>query len=94
MCNTVSIFDIPLASKDEMAKDSEVFILSVCGADKTQSSDKYRFYAYKRTIAKMSVKSEFHLSTLPPTSDAAHLHPLRVFLEVQNCAWQLSLSLR
>lgn len=67
-----------------VAKVGEAFIISVYGAHKTQSLDKYRFHAYKRTIAMMSVKSEFQLSTLPPPSDAARLHSLRVFLQVQN----------
>lgn len=84
MCNKVSVFDNPAASKDEVAKAGEVFLLSVYGADKTQTLDKYRFYAYKRTVAKMSLKSEFQLSTLPPTSDAARWHSFRVFLQVQN----------
>ena len=66
MCDTVSIFDNPEASTDGVAKAGDIIILSVYGTSKTNCLGIYRFYAYKRAIAKMPVKSMFRLSTLPP----------------------------
>lgn len=48
MCDTVYVFDDPETSKDEVAKTGEAFLLSLYGADKTQTLDKYRYYVNSR----------------------------------------------
>ena len=80
----MSIFANPEASINQVTEAGEIFRLSVYGGNKPNSLDKHRFYAYKRAVAKMSVKSKFHLSTLPPTTDAARLHSVRVLQQVKN----------
>ena len=84
LCNTVSVFDNKEASKDDVAKAGETFLLSLYGAERIETLDRYRLHAYKRTVAKMSLKSAFQLSSLSPTSDAACLHSFRVFYQVQH----------
>ena len=84
LCDTVSVFDNPEASTDEVAKAGDIIILSVYGTNKTNCLGIYSFYAYKRVIANMPVKSMFRLSILLPTTDVAPLHLLMVFLQVHT----------
>ena len=79
----MNVFLKSTSSYDEVAEAGEKFLLALYGAANFESLNKYRSVAYKRGVAKMKITNQFKLETLPPTSEAAKQHSLRVYLQVQ-----------
>ena len=71
------------ATREEICFAGEEIMLVICGATKREKSmDDLRLVNYyKKLEGKSAIKPEL----LGPTSDATHLHSLRVYLQVQ--AW-------
>ena len=49
----------------------EEYLLTLYGAEKFETLNKYRHVAYKRGVAKKAVSGSFQLATLPPTCTSA-----------------------
>lgn len=82
---TVSVFNDSRAEHDDIAKAGEAFVLQIYKKSGLKLDlDELRFYLYKQTVAKQSIKDNFKLSTLPPTKDATRQHSFRVYLQVQR----------
>ena len=84
--DTVSVYNNPGSSLDQLSAAGEIFLLHLYGFPKAGTLDKARYAMYKRTIARQPLTSKFDLATLPPTSASSRLHFARVYLQVQ--AWR------
>lgn len=79
----VSIFNNPQANPDEIASAGEAFVLNLYNKSELDVDlDELRYYMYKQTVAKQSIKDNFQLSSLPPTKDATRQHSYRAYLQV------------
>jgi hypothetical protein len=54
------------------------------GGKNTVSLDKLRYQLYAKKIVGLALKTDFELSTLPPTSEAASHHSLRAYYACQE----------
>lgn len=82
--HTVSVFNDSDATKDQIAVAGEAFIIALYGKSKNKTLDEYRYYMYHQYTAKKSLKANFDLASLPPTSAAASQHSFRVYHQVQT----------
>lgn len=80
----VKIFNQKNASKFEIAKAGEKFILVLYGNEKCPTLDDLRFQMYRKKISTLDLHSKFDLTTLPPTTAAAMQHSYRVYYQVQT----------
>lgn len=72
------------SSKDTIATNGERFVLLLYGLSKFSNLNEARYYSFTRITKKSSLKSDFELAKLPPTSEACHQHLFRVYLQVQS----------
>ena len=71
------------SSKDDIAASGEVFYLKLYGAT-AKTLDRQIYLMYLKSIKGSSLKTEFSLESLPPTSAAAKHHSYRVYHTVQQ----------
>uniref|UniRef100_A0A1Y1M0B6 Uncharacterized protein n=1 Tax=Photinus pyralis TaxID=7054 RepID=A0A1Y1M0B6_PHOPY len=71
------------SSRDELLENGEKFILELYGLGKYSNLNESRYFKFTSITAKSSLRSNFDLVKLPPTSSAAHQHLLRVYLQIQ-----------
>jgi hypothetical protein len=64
-------------------KDGERFLLAMYGLSTYSSLNEARYFRFIRLTSKSSLRSNFDLAKLSPTSEAAYQHLLRVYLQVQ-----------
>ena len=72
------------SSKDDIAASGEVFYLKLYGATTAKTLDRQRYLLYHKSIKASSLKTEFSLESLPPTSAAAKHYSYRVYHTVQQ----------
>jgi len=77
-------FQNPESAYDVISKAGEKFLLRLYGATHETTLDDLRFSLYVKATAKLALTFKFSLASLPPTSDAARQHSLRVYLQVQS----------
>ncbi|KAK3917801.1 Protein lin-54-like protein [Frankliniella fusca] len=80
----VKTFLTPGQSQDAVASACETLLLSLYGCSSISTLNQARYFLYKRTIARQSVRAKFELASLPPTTEAARQHSLRTYLQVQE----------
>ena len=80
----MDVFMRASSSHDDVPSAGERFLLTLNGADKFATLNKYRHVAYKRVVASTSLSISFQLSRIRPTSAAARQHPFRVYLQIQE----------
>lgn len=81
----ISIFKNPTTEKADVIKNGEQFLLHLYGKRKNiQTLDALRFLKYTNLTARQSLTRNFELATLPPTSDSAKYHCMRVYCQVQQ----------
>lgn len=73
------------ASKEELRINGECFILNLCGVQRYSNLNEARYFMFTKMTRRSKLRSNFDLAKLPPTSEAAHEHLFRVYLQVQ--AW-------
>ena len=83
LAKTVTVFNIPEADTEDIAKAGEDFLLALYGASTSQSLDDFRLTAFKKN-AKKPTNRVFQMASLPPTSAAARQHSLRTYCQVQQ----------
>ncbi|KAF4531641.1 hypothetical protein B566_EDAN006572 [Ephemera danica] len=71
------------AEKSDIIKSGEKFMLALYNSSES-TLDSARYHAYQKKVSSSNITAEFKLATLPPTSDAAAQHSLRVYLQVQQ----------
>lgn len=71
------------ASRDDLIENGEKFILELYGLSKYSNLNEARYFKFTSITKKSTLKSNFDLIKLPPTSEGAHQHLLRVYLQVQ-----------
>lgn len=71
------------SSRDELLENGEKFILELYGLSKYSSLNESRYFKFTKITTKSTLQSNFDIVKLPPTSEAAHQHLLRVYLQVQ-----------
>lgn len=85
---SVSIFYKENASKKELVKVGEKFIMALYGGAvknlKAENLDELRFKIYTQKITVVALDSKFDLSSLPPTTAAATQHIFRVYHQIQT----------
>ncbi|KAE8737639.1 hypothetical protein FOCC_FOCC016896, partial [Frankliniella occidentalis] len=86
LLQTVSVFNNPSATREQIAAAGEEFFVALYGGKKGAGLNRTRYLAYKKMVARKKLTAKFVLESLPPTADAAHQHSYRVFLQVQ--AWR------
>ncbi|KAE8740861.1 hypothetical protein FOCC_FOCC013607 [Frankliniella occidentalis] len=86
LLQTVSVFNNPSATREEIAAAGEEFFVALYGGKKGAGLNRTRYLSYKKMVARKKLTAKFVLESLPPTADAAHQHSYRVFLQVQ--AWR------
>lgn len=79
-----SLFICPNASKEDLKTNGEKFILALYGQKKHTSLNEARYFMFTKLTNKSKLRSNFALEKLPPTSEAAHQHLFRVYLQVQT----------
>ncbi|CAH1118147.1 unnamed protein product [Phaedon cochleariae] len=70
----------PSVSQDEIAQAGEQLIMSLYGKMDSGTLDELRYELFVKSASKKS----FNLARLPPTSDAARWHSMRVYQQVQT----------
>lgn len=71
-------------SKEELRTNGEKFILNLYGLKRYTNLNEARYFMFTRLTKRSKLRSNFDLAKLPPTSEAAHEHLLRVYLQVQT----------
>ena len=84
LAQTVTVFNMPGADAEDIAKAGEDFLLALYGASTSQSLDEFRLTAFRRKNAKKSTNTVFQLASLPPMCAAAHQHSFRTYCQVQQ----------
>ncbi|KAE8752846.1 hypothetical protein FOCC_FOCC000584, partial [Frankliniella occidentalis] len=79
----VDTFLKPGQSHDAVAAAGEKILLAIYGVPAQPNLNKARFHLYRRTIARQSVRANFLLESLPPTSAAARQHSFRTYHQIQ-----------
>lgn len=80
----LKVFENPNAMKEEVVKTGEKFLIRLYGGKLSTLLDSLRYYRYNDLISKQPVGVSFQLASLPPTSDAAALHSMRMYLQIQE----------
>lgn len=81
----VALFLDPNATKDALIAIGEEFLLILYGAAKSvKTLNELRFFKFYNNTARQTLNKNFELASLPPTSDAAAQHSLRVYHQVQE----------
>lgn len=81
--NVVETFLLPNQDKEKIIKQGEIFIKYIYGNQNNEDSlNECRYQCF----VKSATNIKFDLRKLPPTSEGAKLHSLRVYLQVQT--WQ------
>ncbi|GBN68829.1 hypothetical protein AVEN_7684-1 [Araneus ventricosus] len=79
LLNTAASFLNPQATTEQEAGENA--IVALCGRDPaTQNLDELRYHSFVKAAA----KTKFNLTRLPPTMDAAQLHAMRSYNQVQT----------
>lgn len=100
MMEIVDIFNDPNSTKTSIISAGEKFFLSLYGGDNSVVSlNSLRHTNFTKLVAKAPIHTKIQLAALPPTSDAAKQHSLRVYHQVQNwlnnelppCEWGWSI---
>jgi hypothetical protein len=65
--NRLTIFNSADSNADDIASAGEAFLLLLYGAKDTDTLDSYRYFMYKKTIARQNIQSKFDMAELPPT---------------------------
>uniref|UniRef100_A0A8D8YJ99 Uncharacterized protein n=1 Tax=Cacopsylla melanoneura TaxID=428564 RepID=A0A8D8YJ99_9HEMI len=77
-----AVFREPNATNDQIAEAGEKFLIQLYGGEHgTPSLDSLRYQLFIKSVVK---PSQFQLSRLPPTTDAAINHAHRVYLQMQT----------
>ncbi|KYN08445.1 hypothetical protein ALC62_00577 [Cyphomyrmex costatus] len=77
----VNLFKAKDIDPEVLVSAGERFLIALYGGDKNETSlNSLRFKHY----AKSALKSRFNVSTLPPTTSAAHQHIFRAYLQIQT----------
>ena len=81
---SLKVFIEENSSKRVIAENGERFLLKLYGATTARSLDRHRYVMYLRSIKASSLKSEFSLKSLPPTSESAEQHSFRAYHSIQQ----------
>ena len=72
---SLKVFTQENSSKEAIAQSGEKFYIKMYGSTVAKTLDRLRYLTYLKCIKTLSLKSDFSLESLPPTSAAAeHLH--------------------
>lgn len=77
-------FTEPGISPEQLFDVGEKFILALYGMSKYSTLNEARYFRFLSLTRKSLLKSNFNLARLPPTSDAAYQHILRVYFQTQT----------
>lgn len=81
----VEIFLDPNAERGVIIATGEYFLLALYGAQKSMKSlNDLRFSKFHNITARQTLNKNFELATLPPTTDGAAQHSLRVYHQIQE----------
>ncbi|GBO37445.1 hypothetical protein AVEN_161635-1, partial [Araneus ventricosus] len=81
LLNTAATFLNPQATTEQVTEAGENVLAALYGGDPaTQSLDELRYHSFVKAAA----KTKFNLARLPPTTDAAQLHAMRSYHQVQT----------
>ncbi|XP_034250200.1 uncharacterized protein LOC117650724 [Thrips palmi] len=85
--NELRRFNEANLDQQEVQRIGEKFLLKLYGARQERNLNTLRHVLYQRTVARQDpgkVQKGFEMASFPPTSEAAHQHALRVYLQVQD----------
>ncbi|GBN84308.1 hypothetical protein AVEN_261485-1 [Araneus ventricosus] len=81
LLNSAATFLNPQATTEQVTEAGENVLVALHGGDPaTQNLDELRYYSFDIAAA----KTKFNLARLPPTTDAAQLHAMRSYHQVQT----------
>ncbi|GBO22156.1 hypothetical protein AVEN_101316-1 [Araneus ventricosus] len=79
--NRAATFLNPQATTEQVTEAGENVLVALYGGDPaTQNLDELRYHSFVKAAA----KTKFNLARLPPTTDAAQLHAMRSYHQVQT----------
>lgn len=84
LCELLKEFYNPEATKEKLEEVTSQFFIAayVKNSTKKVDLDSARYMLYQQYVAKRSLNTNFNLASLPPTSNSAKYHGLRVFHQV------------
>ncbi|GBL90054.1 hypothetical protein AVEN_181650-1, partial [Araneus ventricosus] len=81
LLNRSATFLNPQATTEQVTEAGENVLVALYGGDPaTQNLDELRYHSFVKAAA----KTKFNLARLPPTTDAAQLHAMRSYHQVQT----------
>ncbi|GBL71845.1 hypothetical protein AVEN_129692-1, partial [Araneus ventricosus] len=81
LLNRAATFLNPQATTEQVTEAEENVLVALYGGDPaTQNLDELRYHSFVKAAA----KTKFNLARLPPTTDAAQLHAMRSYHQVQT----------
>ncbi|GBM61486.1 hypothetical protein AVEN_9252-1, partial [Araneus ventricosus] len=81
LLNAAATFLNPQATTEQVTEAGEKVLVALYGGDPaTQSLDELRYQSFVKAAA----KTKYNLARLPPTTDAAQLHAMRIYHQVQT----------
>ncbi|GBM85588.1 hypothetical protein AVEN_174844-1, partial [Araneus ventricosus] len=81
LLNRAATFLNPQAATEQVTKAGGNVLVALYGGDPTtQNLDEQRYHSFVKAAA----KTKFNLARLPPTTDAAQLHAMRSYHQVQT----------
>ncbi|GBN80438.1 hypothetical protein AVEN_196685-1 [Araneus ventricosus] len=81
LLNRAATFLNPQATTEQVTEAGENVLVALYGGDPaTQNLDELRYHSFVKAAA----KTKFNLARLPPTTDAAQLHAMRSYHQVQT----------
>ena len=81
---SLKVFTQENSSKEAIAQSGEKFYIKMYGSTVAKTLNRLRYLTYLKCIKTLSLKSDFSLESLPPTSAAAEHHSYRVYHTVQQ----------
>ncbi|GBM35172.1 hypothetical protein AVEN_140768-1 [Araneus ventricosus] len=79
--NTAATFINPQATTEQVTEARENVLVTLYGKDTaTQNLDELRYHSFVKAAA----KTKFNVARLPPTTDAAQLHAMRSYHQLQT----------
>ncbi|GBN88685.1 hypothetical protein AVEN_258552-1 [Araneus ventricosus] len=85
----VEVFLDATTSKEELLAAGERFVLYLYGLKRYSTLNEARYYRFLTLTKKSSLRSDFDLEELPPTSEACHQHLLRIFYKFRS-GWEIN----
>ncbi|GBL95450.1 hypothetical protein AVEN_154838-1 [Araneus ventricosus] len=81
LLNTAATFINPQATTEQVTEAGGNVLVTLYGGDPaTQNLDELRYHSFVKATA----KTKFNLARLPPTTDAAQLHAMRSYHQLQR----------